>query len=173
MDFVAIDTSRFRDAVKAYWLWKELNAIIKNSHNRGVNFPETISETVACYALGFELNRGSGDDARNPRNGETIEFKATSNWDRDTSSFSPREITFDHLYFIRLNQREDKAYIYDLYLTKEELEQVEVNSTQRLLDQQRQGRRPRFSIINRIINRRDIQPVAFVDFRKETVQDLP
>lgn len=31
-DFVKMDKSRFNDAVKAYFLWKELNALIKNSH---------------------------------------------------------------------------------------------------------------------------------------------
>ncbi|ARC27611.1 MULTISPECIES: Bsp6I family type II restriction endonuclease [Bacillus cereus group] len=52
-DFVKIDKSRFEDAVKAYFLWKELNVLIKNSHNRGINFPETISETLLCAAMGF------------------------------------------------------------------------------------------------------------------------
>src|SRR5690625_2403135 len=101
MDFIVVDKSRFKDAVRAYWLWKELNAYIKNSHSRGINFPETISETVACFALGFQLNRGSGGDAKNPHTNEIIEFKATSNWGNDTSSFSPIK-DFYPLYFIRL-----------------------------------------------------------------------
>lgn len=101
-DFITIDKSRFKDAVRAYWLWKELNSIIKNSHNRGINFPETISETMACFALNFELNRGSGGDARSP-DGKIIEIKATSNWDRDTSSFSPDE-EFDNLFFVRRSE---------------------------------------------------------------------
>ena len=59
--------------MRSYWLCKELNAIIKNAHNRGINFPETISESAACYALGFELNRGSGGDARNPQTNDILD----------------------------------------------------------------------------------------------------
>lgn len=172
MDLVMIDRSRFLDAVKAYWSWKELNNYVKNSHSRGINFPETISETVACYALGFKLNRSTGGDAVNPRTGEIIEFKATSNWDRDTSSFSPNEITFDYLYFIRLDQREDEAYVYDLNLNKFDLENIPVNRTQTFKDQQLQGRRPRFSIINQIIKPLGIEPVAMIDFRREKTKIL-
>lgn len=171
MDFIVIDKSRFKDAVKAYWLWKELNALIKNSHNRGINFPETISETLACYALGYELNRGSGGDARNPLTGEIVEIKATSNWDRDTSSFSPRE-EFDSLLFVRLNQREDSIYIYDLGFNSEELKKIQVNKTETLEDQQKQGRRPRFSIIKQIIDEKGLNPSCLIDIRKEKVSML-
>jgi len=171
MDFIKIDKSRFLDATKAYWYWKELNSFIKNSHSRGINFPEAISETVACYALGFELNRGSGGDARNPKNGTIIEFKATSNWERDTSSFSPIKDYYP-LFFIRLKQREDEAYIYDLNLSEEDLKQLPMNREETFLDQQKQGRRPRFSIINKIIKPQGLQPIAMVDFRKETTHTL-
>jgi|SRR5690625_2851759 len=171
MNFITIDKSRFKDAVHAYWLWKELNAYVKNSHSRGINFPETISETAACYALDFKLNRGSGGDAMNPRNGEIVEFKATSNWNRDTSSFSPIKDYYP-LFFIRLDQRQDKAYIYDLNLSEEDLKQLPMNKNETFLDQQKQGRRPRFSIINKIIEPQDLQPVAMIDFRKETTHTL-
>jgi len=170
-DYVTIDKSRFKDALKAYWLWKELNAIIKNSHNRGVNFPETISETLLCYALGFELNRGSGGDARNPNSDEVCEVKATSNWEKDTSSFSPSE-SFDSLYFVRLNQREDHIYIYDLKLNSEDLKQIQVSKKQTLGDQQAQKRRPRFSIIQKIIEPQNLSPIAYIDLRKEKIKIL-
>ncbi|GEN55519.1 Bsp6I family type II restriction endonuclease [Halobacillus faecis] len=150
--------------MKAYFLWKELNAIIKNSHNRGINFPETISESLMCYALDFELNRGTGGDARNPETDEVCEAKATSNWDRDTSSFSPSE-DFDRLFFVRLNQREDSISIYDLELDSNDLKQISVSSTQTVGDQQAEKRRPRFSIIKKIIEPNDIQPVASIDLR--------
>lgn len=168
-DYIKIDKSRFNDAVKAYWLWKELNAIIKNSHNRGINFPETISETLLCYALDFELNRGTGGDARNPNTDEVCEVKATSNWNRDMSSFSPTE-SFDRLYFIRLNQREDEAFVYDLDLNSHELKLISVNRSQTVGDQQAQGRRPRFSIIDKIINEKGIEPVGIINLRTKKVR---
>ncbi|PFZ83051.1 type II restriction endonuclease [Bacillus pseudomycoides] len=170
-DFVKIDKSRFEDAVKAYFLWKELNALIKNSHNRGINFPETISETLLCAAMGFELNRGTGGDAREPKTQAIIESKATSNWDRDTTSFSPSE-NFDALYFLRLNQRDDELYIYDTGINSDDLKSIQVNKTQTLGDQQAQGRRPRFSVIKFIIEANDIEPVAKVELRTKKIIKL-
>ncbi|HGF8364615.1 Bsp6I family type II restriction endonuclease [Enterococcus hirae] len=170
-DFVKMDKSRFNDAIKAYFLWKELNSLIKNSHNRGINFPETISETLGCSALGFELNRGKGGDARNPKTGEIIEFKATSNWDKDTSSFSPRE-NFDLLYFLRLKQRDDELFIYNTGISSISLGEIQVNKTQKLKDQQEQGRRPRFSVIKQVIIPNDIKPVVRIELRTKKIHKL-
>ncbi|MGE6553222.1 Bsp6I family type II restriction endonuclease [Bacillus mycoides] len=170
-DFVKIDKSRFEDAIKAYFLWKELNALIKNSHNRGINFPETISETLLCAAMGFELNKGTGGDARDPKTQKIIEAKATSNWDRDTTSFSPSE-NFDVLYFLRLNQRDDELYIYDTGIDSDNLKFIQVNKTQTLGDQQSQGRRPRFSVIKFIVEANNIKPVAKVELRTKKIIKL-
>lgn len=167
-DFVKMDKSRFNDAIKAYFLWKELNSLIKNSHNRGINFPETISETLLCSAMDFELNRGTGGDAKNPKTGSIIEAKATSNWDRDTTSFSPKE-AFDELYFIRLNQRDDTVYFYNTGINSEKLKIIKVNKTQTLGEQQQQGRRPRFSVIKFILEPNNIKPVAMIDLRSKKI----
>ncbi|MDV2581579.1 Bsp6I family type II restriction endonuclease [Alkalibacillus haloalkaliphilus] len=165
---MVIDKSRFKDAVRAYWLWKELNSIIKNSHNRGINFPETISETMFCYALGFELNRGTGGDARDPKTDSIIEVKASSNWDRDTSSFSPSE-EFDNLYFVRLDQRNDIISFYDLNLNSNQLKGIKVSQKQTVEDQQKQGRRPRFGVIKKVIEPSNLKPVCSIDIRKEKI----
>ncbi|MEB7825604.1 Bsp6I family type II restriction endonuclease [Staphylococcus chromogenes] len=167
-DYVKIDKSRFNDMIKAYFLWKELNSLIKNSHTRGINFPEIISESLLCYALDYKLNRGTGGDAYDEGNNKVIECKATSNFDKDTSSFSPNE-EFDRLYFLRLYQRDDELYIYDTEYDSEKLKFVQVNKKQTLGDQQKQGRRPRFSIIKQIIDKDNIQPIAKIDLRKGKV----
>ena len=99
MDLVVVDKSRFKDSIKAYFLWKELDSIIRNSHSRGINIPETITEALLCYVTGFKLNKGSGGDAYDDVNEKVIEIKATSNFDRDTTSFSPKE-QFDSLHFV-------------------------------------------------------------------------
>lgn len=170
-DYVKIDKSRFSDMVKAYFLWKELNGLIKNSHTRGINFPEIISESLLCYALDYKLNRGTGGDAYDEINNRVIECKATSNFDRDTSSFSPNE-EFDRLYFLRLYQRDDELYIYDTEYNSTKLKLVNVSKSQTLGDQQAQGRRPRFSIIKQIINEDNIVPIAKIDLRKEKIIHL-
>lgn len=170
-DLVKIDKSRFNDAVRAYFLWKELNALIKNSHTRGINLHEAISEPLVCKAKGYLLNKGSGGDAYDVDRDRVIEIKGSSNYDKDTTSFSPSE-EFDELHFVRLNQREDKFYLYDLGMNSELLKKVKVNKTQTLEDQQRQGRRPRFSIIKLIIEENGIEPYAVVDMREKKIQTL-
>jgi hypothetical protein len=168
MDLVTVDKARFNDAIHAYFLWKELDLIIRQSHTRGVNIPETITEALLCYVSEFELNRGSGGDAYDRENDRIIESKATSNFDRDTSSFSPRE-EFDALYFVRLDKRNDKMYFYDINLNSDELKNIQVNATQTLGDQQAQGRRPRFSIIRQIIVPNNLQHYAVLDLRTKRI----
>ncbi len=171
-DYVVVDKSRFNDAIKAYFLWKDLNGIIKNGHNRGVNFPETVSETLCCAATGFMLKKNkSAGDAYDSITNEVIEIKASSNWDKDTTSFSPIE-KFDKLYFLRLNQRDDELYIYNIGINSEQLKNIKVNQTQTVHDQQLQGRRPRFSVIKTLIEDQQILPVIKVDIRREKIINL-
>lgn len=167
---VTIDDSRFYDACDAYFLWDKLNTYVKNNANRGINIPETITETIACYALGFKLNRGSGGDARD-EDDSIIEFKASSNLDRDLSSFSPSE-KFDKLYFLSIDQTNHCCYIYDTLYDSVSLKNIQVNAGETVKDQQIKGRRPRFSIIKKILEPKKISPIIKVDLRKEKVIKL-
>lgn len=168
LDLVTVDKSRFLDAIKAYFLWKELDTIIRTSHTRGINIPETITETLLCYVSNFKLNKGSGGDAFDEISNSVIEIKATSNFDRDTSSFSPKE-EFDKLYFVRLDKREDTMYFYDLKMNSNDLKKIKVNTKQTLGDQQKQGRRPRFSVIKFVIESNSLEPYARLDLRTKKI----
>lgn len=167
-DYVTVDKARFIDSINAYFAWKDLNAYVKSSHSRGLNFPEIISESLMCYVLGYQLNRGVYGDAIDG-DGNIIEAKATSNWDRDTTSFGPKT-SFDRLIFVRLNQRRDYLAFYDIGLTGVTLRDVPVNASQSLGDQQDEGRRPRFSVIDKIIRPIDLQPIAEIDLRTQKYQ---
>ncbi|TCO70654.1 Bsp6I family type II restriction endonuclease [Marinisporobacter balticus] len=164
LNLVTVDDARFNDAVEMYFLWKELDARIRSSATRGVNFPETISEALCCYVMGFKWNKGSGGDAFDETNERIIEMKATSNWDLDTTSFSPTE-EFNDLFFLRLNKRTDELFIYDTGIDSDALKKIKVNKTQTLEEQQNAGRRPRFSVINFILNPMDLEPVAKLNIR--------
>lgn len=164
LNFVNVDDARFNDAVEMYFLWKELDTRIRSAATRGVNFPETISEALCCYVMGFQWNKGSGGDAFDEATGRIIEMKATSNWDLDTTSFSPSE-EFDDLFFLRLNKRTDELYIYDTQINSDTLKQIKVNKTETLEEQQLAGRRPRFSVINFILTPMGLEPVAKLNLR--------
>lgn len=171
IDLVTVDTSRFKDAIKAYFLWKELDTIIRTSHTRGINIPETITETLLCFVSDFKLNKGSSGDAYDDKNKRIIEIKATSNYDRDTTSFSPKE-AFDALYFVRLDKRNDVMYFYDLQMNSDDLKKIKVNSNQTLEDQQLQGRRPRFSVIKFVIEENKLDAYAKLDLRTQKISKL-
>ncbi|WP_410681300.1 Bsp6I family type II restriction endonuclease [Avibacterium paragallinarum] len=148
---------------KAYQNWKDLNEIISNEmDSRKVNLPEAISENIACYALGYTRNMDSTGDAKD-KFGNLIEVKATANFNSDLSSFSP-ETNFDKLIFVRLNLDEDQAYIYDLGLNGKEFGKLSVNSSETVADQQKQGRRPRLSLI-KYINEKGIKPVKILGLK--------
>jgi hypothetical protein len=164
LDLITVDKARFNDAVKQYFLWKELDSSIRGSATRGVNFPETISEALCCYVMGFKWNKGSGGDAVDTGTDRIIEMKATSNWDSDTTSFSPDE-QFDALFFLRLDKRNDTLYIYDTGIDSDALKEIKVNKTETLEEQQLAGRRPRFSVINFIIEPLGLQPIASLNLR--------
>lgn len=171
MDLISIDKSRFNDAVKAYFLWKELDSLVRNSHTRGININEAITETLLCYVGDFKLNKGSGGDAFDERTQNIIEIKATNNYHTDTTSFSTNE-HFDFLYFVRLDKRNDIMYFYNLGINSDYLKTIKVNAKETLGDQQRAGRRPRFSIIKSIIEPNQLQPFANLDLMEKKVEHI-
>ena len=168
VDLVTIDAARINDVCRLYFLWKDLNTGIRSYVSRGINFPETLSEPMACYALGLKWNKGSGGDAMSDE-GKLIEMKATSNFDSDLTSFGP-VCHFDNLIFLRLNQYENKLYIYDTGIDAEELKTLPANKTETVGEQQKQKRRPHLSIIDTVIKLRDLQPTAILDIRTTQVE---
>lgn len=63
--------------------------------------PDAISEPMGCYCLNLLWNKTTGGDAYT-QDGKKIEFKATSNFAYDLSSFGPR-CDFDDLVFLRFD----------------------------------------------------------------------
>lgn len=156
-----ITESRYKKVRRLYFAWKDLNAGIKEDYTRGINLPEAITEPICCYVNGFLLSTGEGsEDAVIPKTGELVQIKASSNFDRDLTSFGPKS-SFKYLHFVRLNQEEDKMYLYDI--PTKELKNLMVNSDTTFGEQQAKNRRPRFSIINMYIKKYDIKPYAVVD----------
>ncbi|MFW2178470.1 MULTISPECIES: Bsp6I family type II restriction endonuclease [unclassified Moraxella] len=150
----------------AYHHWKVLNQSLKAFASRTVNFPEAISKALVCYQLGYEWHnktttKNVGDASFN---GKLVEIKATSNFNSDLTSFSP-DTKFDILIFARLNLAEDQLYLYDLNLNFSQFQQLQVNKTQTILQQQQSGRRPRLRIIENMIIPNQLQPTAVLDLK--------
>lgn len=152
---IIIDDARINETCNAYFKWKDLNTYISNCSHRGINMPDAISEPMGCYCLDLVWNRGNEvGDATNPRTKEKIEFKATSRFEGDLSSFGPK-CKFDDLIFLRFNLDDNVLFIYDLHINSEEFEKLSANSKQTIKDQKEQGRRPHVSLQKMFVDAKD------------------
>lgn len=147
---VDIDEERISATCDAYFKWKDLNTFIKSVSHRGINIPDAISEPMGCYCMGYKWNRGSAVGDATDVDNRKIEFKATSNFDQDLSSFGPNTV-FDDLVFLRFNLCENMLYIYDLNVNSEELGKLPANSKQTIQEQKNQGRRPHVRLLELFI----------------------
>lgn len=170
MDLIEIDALRIDKTIDAYFHWKQLDAELRGLSTRGINFPSEISENLACYALGYKLNKASGGDAYDTTRNMIIEMKASSSTkDTAPSSFSPKE-SFDELVFIKLNRDEDCIDIYLTGLSSEDIKLIKVNKGETVAQQQASGRRPRFSIMDKIIIPNNLKPNVIFDMRRRTIK---
>ncbi len=139
--------------------WQSLNRKFKSHGNRGINLHEVISENAItlCYPDLRRIDKLKKErcsfDCLNIKTGSRIQVKATS-ITKDLTSFGPNS-QWDELFFLDFSDGKNfKVYkieddwIYNYY----------VNETQTVKDQQMQGKRPRFSIIDKIIKPKNLIP---------------
>lgn len=170
LDLVEIDALRIRNTCQIYQHWKTLYTELQTLSTRGCSFPGELSENFACYALGYKLNKGSGGDAYDEKTGRVIEMKGSGADKDDLSSFSPSE-EFDELVFCKVDKEEDCLYIYCTGISSEELKKIKVNKNETVEDQQKQGRRPRFSVMQKIIRPMGMTPdYKFDILNKEVIK---
>lgn len=163
---IVIDDARINETCDAYFKWKDLNTYISNTSRRGLNMPDAISEPMACYCLDLEWNRGSEiGDATDPKTGARIEFKATSRFEGDLSSFGPKT-EFDNLVFLRFSLSNNLLYIYDLKINSEEFGKLPANRIETIEEQKKQGRRPRLSLQKLFVEQRNLKPDIIFDIRR-------
>lgn len=157
--YIDISPLMINNAIRIYQHWKQLDTEVRTISTRGVNFPGELSEIFACYALGYKLNKATGGDAYDSSTDRIIEMKGSGSEKDDLSSFSPSE-DFDELVFIKVKKEEDIIDIYCTGINSEQLKQIPVNRTETVGDHQREGRRPRFSIEDKIIRPNGIAPTC-------------
>lgn len=168
---VEINNLMITNAIRIYSHWKQLDAEVRSISTRGVNFPSELSEQFGCYVLGYLWNKENAGDAYDPVNNRIIEMKGSGSDEDDLSSFSPDEC-FDELVFLKVRKNEDSIYIYETGINSDGLKKIKVNSTQTVEDQQRQGRRPRFSVEKQIIKANGIKPTYKLDILNKKIIKL-
>ena len=163
---IQIDAARIDETCNAYFKWKDLNTYIQNNSHRGINMPDAISEPMGCYCLNLLWNRGEEvGDAYDPATDRKIEFKATSRFEGDLSSFGPK-CQFDDLVFLRFKLDENLLYIYDLHIDSEEFGTYPANSKETIQQQKDQGRRPHISLQSLFVEAKGLKPDIIFDIRR-------
>lgn len=149
---------------KLYSAWRYLNDVSKELGNRGVNIPEGLSETIFCRAMGAgriikaPIGFPKSYDVYNIKKKVKQEIKATS-IENDLTSFS-NSIRCDELYFVDFYKEGAWDGSFDIYkIDIEDLLKVELNKNQSFEDQQKQKRRPRFSVKEKLIKKFNLLPV--------------
>lgn len=160
---VTVFNSRFdrRKIRTLYKMWKRLNDALKKISTRGINLPETISENAFCFAfpncvriVGLKTGKCSFD-CIDTKTGSRIQIKASS-VGSDLTSFGPHS-EWDQLYFLNFSKGDGSFEIYEIL--PDWIYKHQVNKNQTFEDQQKQGRRPRFSITEEIIKKKKLKPI--------------
>ena len=144
-----------------YLKWKDLNETIKTISTRGINLPEVISENAFTlhfteYVKVIKLKyKKCSFDCINTQTGLRTQLKATSTTS-DLTSFGPRS-EWDELYFLDFSSMDGKFKVYKI--DSSWVYTLKTNKNQTFTNQQKQGKRPRLSIIKKIIEPRSLQPI--------------
>lgn len=147
--------------------WLKINKETKSLNGRGINLPDVFTESLFC--LLFDCIR-TNDTAKSYdcvriSDGAGIQIKSTTILE-DCTSFGPKS-TWDELYFMDFapNGRVDGKI--DIYKIDRCLDNIKVNRTQTFKEQQKEGRRPRFSIKKEIIEKDNLKPVKTINLLEE------
>ena len=159
------DNSDLPKLEKIYWSWVNLSNDLEKFGGRRINIPEILSEAIYCINFNagrLTSNLGSGikssfdcwDKERNTR----IQVKASS-VKNDLTSFGPRSV-WDELYFVHFFPNDTYDGSYSIYKIPNDLiYNHKVSKLQSFTDQQKQNRRPRFSLIREIIKPNKLTPL--------------
>ena len=144
-----------------YKNWRALSINAQKLGGRGTNLPEILSEGAFCLerncvrACTNISGANSSFDAYNIFTNKRIQVKAASVIP-DLTSFGPKSI-WDELYFVDFSRLDGTFDIY--FIPSEYIYFMPVNQNETMYEQQQKGKRPRFSIYNKIIQAYSLVPI--------------
>lgn len=161
---VSIDEKGDRELLRKLYLdWKSVSDRIKAISTRSLNIPEAITENAFCaffedcVRIVAQKGKKCAFDCLNIKTGEKIQIKAASIYP-DATSFSPNS-DYDKVYFLDFSKGDGSFKVYDIPLELIKKTVVNKKKNETFEDQQKQKRRPRFSITNEIILPNNFKPV--------------
>lgn len=146
--------------------WTDINSDLKSLGGRNLNVPDVFSEAIYCIFFNAVRTNGTAHsyDAVDKSTGEGIQVKSAS-IANDCTSFGPTS-TWDRLIyadFAPTGKVDGKIWFYEI--DSEDVYGMVLNERkgETFADQQAQGRRPRFSIKNKIIKEKGLNPIKKID----------
>lgn len=162
MEFDKVDTKEWK---RLFDLWKGLKFGLKDYKCREPNLPEGLSEVAFCLYSGsgrlISMNgkASSSFDTFNINTKKAEQIKATSVAE-DLTSFGPKS-KWDDIYFLDFFNNGKLDGTFNVYKVPTKLiHKVMVNKDHSFLEQQTEGKRPRFSITKNLIKTGKIKPIA-------------
>lgn len=146
--------------------WTDINSDLKSLGGRNLNVPDVFSEAIYCIVFNAVRTNGTAHsyDAVDKSTGEGIQVKSAS-IANDCTSFGPTS-TWDRLIFADFaptGKVDGKIWFYEI--DSEDVYGMVLNERkgETFADLQAQGRRPRFSIKNKIIKEKGLSPIKKID----------
>lgn len=145
--------------------WISINNSLTSLGGRSMNVPDVFSEAIYCiFFEAIRTNRtGYSYDCVDIKTGEGIQVKSSS-IKYDLTSFGPTS-TWDKLIFADFSINGNVDGIVRFYHIDEDVYSLVMNQkkNETFSDQQRQNRRPRFSIKKRIIIPNNKKPILEIN----------
>ena len=164
VDVDLFDSDDKKHLSKIYTDWIELSLNLKKIGGRSINLPEGLSESAFCLEMEMcrvnssIIGANSSFDAFDIKQNKRIQIKSCSVLP-DLTSFGQKSV-WDDLYFCDFYRYGKWNGTFDIYHIKNEyIYNYHVNRKQTVKDQQKQNRRPRFSIFDGIIKPKNIKPI--------------
>lgn len=165
------DHDDFIKIMNTFVLWTEINDLTKSLNARGINIPEIISEGLYCYSFNAIRTNGAASgagsyDAVSLDTGRGIQIKSSS-IEFDCTSFGP-DSKWDDLIFMDFCPNGKVDGTVNFYLIKQDFRNMvlDAKKNETFEDQQKQGRRPRFSIKKNIIIPYKLKPIKTIKLLK-------
>ena len=162
-DFDMYDYEKLKEIFRK---WTDINSDLKSLGGRNLNVPDVFSEAIYCIVFNAVRTNGTAHsyDAVDKSTGEGIQVKSAS-IANDCTSFGPTS-TWDRLIFADFaptGKVDGKIWFYEI--DSEDVYGMVLNERkgETFADLQAQGRRPRFSIKNKIIKEKGLSPIKKID----------
>lgn len=172
--FVNVDILEESDKdniIEIYNMWKDLSEKLSSYGCRRINFPE-LSELIFCLLYNCwrtnntkGLGEHSSFDCYNPKTHKRIQIKAASS-KNELTSFGPDSI-WDEIYFMDFYNKGNYDGTFEVYLLpNDKIYNYKMNKNETFKDQQKQKRRPRFSL-RKLIKELNIKPIGVYNIKKD------